>query len=74
MRRRHVPQYTPAGPRQGHGLVDWRQMADKHRPTDPQVLAAEIRRLYGTNLKARDIAIALRLDLAVVLDALKDQP
>lgn len=59
---------------------DWRQMitavdhdrlAQMHRPTDPSVVAGEIRRLRQTGLTARDIATALRLDLGVVFAALR---
>ena len=49
---------------------DWRTLADKHRPTDPAVLSAEIRRLAATGLTARDISTALRIDMAQVLEAL----
>jgi len=46
--------------------------ADRHRPTDHASLVAEIRRLGSdSGLKARDIAAALRLDLAYVLHALQ---
>ena len=51
---------------------DWRLLADKHRPTDPAIMAAEIRHLRKTGLKPRDIATALRVDLGVVLSALSE--
>jgi hypothetical protein len=50
---------------------DWRSLAATvHRPTDPALIASEIRRLHGTGLTARDVSVALRLDLGVVLEAL----
>jgi hypothetical protein len=50
---------------------DWRLLADVHKPTDPAAIAAEIRRLHATGLKPRDISNTLRLDLGVVLQALR---
>jgi transposase-like protein len=49
---------------------DWRQLADLHRPTDEAAIGAEIRRLYQTGLKPRDISSALRLDISTVIQAL----
>jgi hypothetical protein len=42
-----------------------------HKPADQGAIEAEIRRLHGTRLTARDISSALRLDIAVVLQALR---
>lgn len=51
--------------------ADHAARADRHRPTDPGAIAAEIRRQVATGLRPRDVASAMRLDLAVVLDALR---
>lgn len=52
-------------------VTDYDQAAALHRPTDPVALASEIRRLARENhLTARDIAVALRLDIAFVLESL----
>lgn len=53
-----------------HGQYDWRVLADMHRPANPEVIAAEIRRLRLTGLMPRDIANALRVDIVVVVTAL----
>jgi hypothetical protein len=45
--------------------------ANLHKPSDPDAFALEIRRLHSEGLKPRDIANALRLDLAAVLTALR---
>ena len=45
---------------------NWREVAEMHRPTDPALLAAAIRRLADNGLTERDIAAALRLDAAAV--------
>jgi hypothetical protein len=50
------------------GQYDWR---DLFKPTDPAVVAVEIRRLKSTGLTARDIAATLDLNIAVVLEALR---
>lgn len=47
---------------------------DQHRPTDIMVMADEIRRLHGTGLKPRDIADSLRIGIAAVTQALREQP
>jgi hypothetical protein len=51
--------------------AQWALLANLHRPTDPTALAGEIRRLHGTGLTPRDIATSLRIDLSVVLTALR---
>jgi hypothetical protein len=48
--------------------IDWR---DLYRPTNPDDLAAAIRRMAKQGLKPRDVASMLRLDIAVVLEALR---
>jgi hypothetical protein len=50
--------------------LDWRQMANLHRPTDPALLAAEMQRLAAQGLTPRDISVALAIDIGVVLEAL----
>jgi hypothetical protein len=50
---------------------DYRRVADMHRPTDPAMIAVEIRRLRQTGLTARDIANSLRVGLGAVLEALR---
>jgi hypothetical protein len=47
-------------------------LAARHRPDDPAAVAAEIRRLRGTGLGAHAIGTVLQLDLAVVIDALRE--
>ena len=47
------------------------QRANAHRPTDSAALQAEMRRLASSGLRVRDIAVALRIDLGAVLEALK---
>jgi hypothetical protein len=51
------------------GYLDRAQM---HQPRDAQAISTEIRRLRSTGLEARDISIALRLDPAMVEQALHD--
>jgi hypothetical protein len=41
------------------GALDYRRLAELHRPEDPQAIAKEIRRLHASGLKAGDIAAAL---------------
>jgi hypothetical protein len=43
------------------GQLDYRRLADLHRPRDPSAIATEVRRLHATGLTAQDIAAALRL-------------
>jgi hypothetical protein len=57
------------------GQYDWRYLmgpdrAQQHRPTNPEQMAAEIRRLASTGLTQRDISVALRVDMGLVLAAL----
>jgi hypothetical protein len=51
---------------------DWRLLADMHKPTDPEQIAVEIRRQHREGLKPRDIAATLRVDMGVVLAALRE--
>lgn len=58
------------------GALDWRTLAeraDRHRPRDPGVLAAELRRLRSTGLTPRDLASAMRMPLATVHELLAEQ-
>jgi hypothetical protein len=52
---------------------DWRRLAELHRPTDPAVIAAEVRSLYRQGLKPRDIAVALRIGVPAVLQVLEGE-
>jgi hypothetical protein len=49
------------------------QRAAQHRPQGAQ-LEAEIRRLHAAGLTARDIAVALRLQLDLVVNVLAERP
>jgi hypothetical protein len=77
-RRIGIGDLSPAAVRQARaavgGQLDWRRLADLHRPTDRDQLAAEIRRLRASGLMPRDISTALRIALPVVLEALADAP
>lgn len=48
--------------------------ANQHRPTEPALLAAEIRRLHADGLSARDISTALRLSHDMVITILYGAP
>ena len=50
--------------------MEYTMLSQQHRPTDPQAMAAEIKRLRSTGLSARDISVALRLLLTDVIDVL----
>jgi hypothetical protein len=52
------------------GMEQYAILAQKHRPSEPQTMAAEIKRLRATGLSARDISAALRLLLTDVIDVL----
>jgi hypothetical protein len=54
--------------------TDYTRRATLHRPTDPSVIGAEIRRMHAGGLTARDIAEALHLNLAAVIEALHSKP
>ena len=51
--------------------LDYTRPQPLHRPTDPSAMGAEIRRLRATGLTPRDLSMALHLDLAAVLEALR---
>lgn len=55
------------------GRTSYVDRAQQHRPTDAAVLAAEVRRLHGTELRPLDIATALRLAPDAVLNILSDR-
>ena len=48
------------------GKLDYRVLAELNKPTEPEVLASEVRGLAGKGLTAVDISTALRIDLAQV--------
>jgi hypothetical protein len=52
------------------GALDYARLALLNRPTDRQALAREVTRLVGTGLTPRDVAQALRIDLADVMTML----
>lgn len=52
------------------GVMRYDLLAQANRPTDPKILAAEVRRLSAGGLTAVDIAMALRLALPAVLEML----
>jgi hypothetical protein len=49
-------------------VLDWRRLADQHRPADPR---PEFRRLAASGLTPRDIAQATRTPIGDVLEALR---
>jgi hypothetical protein len=49
------------------------ERANLHRPSDPDAMAVEIRRLRGSGLAPADIAGALRINLAEVFRLLGDR-
>jgi len=51
---------------------DYDRRANVHRPVSLDAMAAEIRRLQNTGLTVRDISVALRVDMAEVLQAITD--
>ena len=50
--------------------LNYEQRAQRHRPSDPARVRAEIVRLMGQGLSTRDVATALRLDVPAVLNLL----
>jgi hypothetical protein len=54
----------------GRGAADYVRRAQAHRPTDPEAIAAEVRRLAASGLRPADVATALRMNPAAVLEAL----
>lgn len=55
------------------GALDYRVLAELHRPSDPALLKAEICRLADSGLTPMDIAIALRIDPVLVREMLKEK-
>lgn len=56
------------------GTLDYRLLAQQHRPTDQAALAVEVRRLAQQGLKPLDIAAALNLTCAAVERVLERNP
>jgi hypothetical protein len=52
------------------GSIDYRRLAELHRPTDEQAIACEIRRLHQQGLTERDIGAALQVNPEAVRKAL----
>ncbi len=52
------------------GTLDYRLLAQQHRPTDQAALAAEVRRMASQGLRPRDIAAALGMNVVLVLHIL----
>jgi hypothetical protein len=52
---------------------NWTHLAQLHRPTDPQLIATEVRSLYRQGLKPRDIAVALKIGVPAVLQVLEGE-
>lgn len=48
--------------------------ANRHRPTEPALLAVEVRRMHADGLTARDISTALHLALDSVIVILYGEP
>ncbi len=61
----------PTYPCHVRNAMDWRQLADAHRPTDPQAIAREVQRLHAQHLSAVDISEALGLALPVVMEMIQ---
>lgn len=55
------------------GTLNWATLygREQHRPTDGEALQAECRRMHREGLKPRDIAVALKIGVAAVLQALE---
>jgi hypothetical protein len=56
------------------GRLTYQALAELHRPSDPAAIAREVRRLHNTGLKARDIAVALRIAPDQVMNMLEPPP
>jgi hypothetical protein len=48
------------------GTLDYRRLADRHRPADEAGFAAAVRQLAAQGLRERDIAQHLKLDPGAV--------
>jgi DNA-binding NarL/FixJ family response regulator len=55
------------------GVLDYRLLANLHRPSDPVALKLEVIRLSASGLKARDIAQALQLSWVAVEQMLREE-
>lgn len=65
--------YTAAIANSDVSAVDYATRARAHAPSEPAAIAREVRRLHREHgLAPRDIAQAMRLDLATVLDAIRE--
>jgi hypothetical protein len=55
------------------GPIDWATLygREQYRPTDGEALQAECRRMHREGLKPRDIAVALKIGVAAVLQVLE---
>jgi len=53
-----------------NGALEYESLAARHRPSDPAVMAREIRRLADSGLSARDISVALRLSYDYIVNVL----
>jgi hypothetical protein len=53
------------------GILDYRALAELHRPTDEEAVAREARRLRQNGLTERDIGQALQLDPTAVRQLLQ---
>lgn len=54
-------------------LAAYERLAQQHRPTDPETLAAEARKLHYAGHSADYIASALRLPIDTVFKALEER-
>lgn len=55
------------------GLLDYRVLANFHRPVDHAAVVQEVQRLHRNGLPLRDIGAALGLDHIAVLEILGPQ-
>jgi hypothetical protein len=62
MRRQNIP-----------GVLDYRALANLHRPQSRAALAAAIREMHQRGLLPRDIAMHLRMDLGDMIDLLRER-
>lgn len=51
--------------------LDYRNRAQLHRPSSPFLLGREMRRLAESGLTPRDIAVAMQVEISVVIEALR---
>lgn len=55
------------------GVLDYRLLANQHRPPDDAAIAEEVKRLSRSGLTSRDIAQALQLSWPAVEQLLREQ-